>query len=270
MSTTTPITFAVEETYRRLTEHLRELQGVGVAFSGGVDSSLVLAAAVDALGSQCLAVTACSATYPDEEKVRAIEIARFLSARHRVIDTHELEDPAYRSNPPNRCYHCKRELFERLRAIASEAGCTTLVDGSNQDDRTDYRPGRQAVQEYAVRSPLAELGLARQRFVSSRAIEGFPTGIIPPVPASLRESRTARRSPTSGSDESAEPKQPCARSDSASCGPATMAPWSVSSSAVRTSTRLPRPECGSASWRAAAPTATSLWRSISKAIELEQ
>jgi uncharacterized protein len=160
--------------YERLVELLRGLEGAVVAFSGGVDSSLLLAAAVDALGDAALAVTACSPSYPAREREQALEIARLLGARHRCVDSDEMDDPRYRANPKERCYHCKGRLFRRLRAIADEQGLPAVLDGSNRDDANDFRPGGRAAREAAVRSPLAELGLGKDDIRRLSRDRGLP------------------------------------------------------------------------------------------------
>jgi uncharacterized protein len=164
----------LQEAYRRLTEFFDHTGGALVAFSGGVDSSLVLAAARQALGTRALAVTACSPTYPDHERDQAAAIAQRLGARHEFIDSDEFEDPSYRANPPNRCYYCKQELFRKLKAVAAREGLPVVVDGSNADDELDFRPGHKAAEEFGVRSPLAELGFGKNLIRQMAKAQGLP------------------------------------------------------------------------------------------------
>lgn len=134
-----------------------------VAFSGGVDSTLLLKACVDALGpANVTAVTGISQTYTPEEKRTAKRAARALGVRHVLIETDELACSAFAANPADRCYHCKRELFGRIAALAHELGADTFYDASNQDDLADYRPGHRAVEEFGVRSPLVEAGFTKK------------------------------------------------------------------------------------------------------------
>lgn len=140
---------------------LGDLPGLIVAYSGGVDSAYLAFAATRALGARALCVTADSPSYPDRHRRMALRLVEAFGFRHELIQTAELERPEYRANPANRCYHCKTELYTHLRAIARARGIEAIADGSNADDRSDYRPGRQAAREHGVRSPLDEVGLTK-------------------------------------------------------------------------------------------------------------
>ncbi len=143
---------------RELVEAIRPLGQVVVAFSGGADSSLVAWAAHRALGAGAVAVTARSESLAPAEAEMARTLATRIGIAHEEIVYSELAIPGYADNPPDRCYLCKGELFRRLDALAAERGSPAILDGSNADDLADYRPGRRAAGEHAVRSPLAELG----------------------------------------------------------------------------------------------------------------
>ncbi|MBE3133554.1 MAG: ATP-dependent sacrificial sulfur transferase LarE, partial [Acidobacteria bacterium] len=164
-----------DEKEHRLRALLRDLGSVVVAFSGGVDSAYLAWVASGELGDQALSVTADSASYPQRHRELARRLAREFNFRHEFIESSELENPRYRANPPDRCYHCKRDLFEHLSALAASRGFAAVVDGNNADDRGDYRPGRQAASEMGVRSPLDEVNLTKDeiRELSRRA--GLPT-----------------------------------------------------------------------------------------------
>ncbi|MCS7226780.1 MAG: ATP-dependent sacrificial sulfur transferase LarE [Gloeomargarita sp. SKYB31] len=132
---------------------------VVVAYSGGVDSTLVAKVAYDVLGNRALAVTAVSPSLLPEDLSVAQEQAQYIGIPHELMATHELENPNYASNPVNRCYFCKSELHDRLQTLAQRYGSAQIVDGVNADDERDYRPGIQAARERGVRSPLSELGI---------------------------------------------------------------------------------------------------------------
>jgi len=163
------------EKYRALIDMLRESDGVLVAFSGGVDSSLLLVAAHEAQGDRVLAVTGRSPSIPPAEIEAARRLAAQIGARHRIVDTDEFSCDAYLRNPPDRCYHCKKALFTALTGVARQEGLATVVEGSNHDDRDDYRPGAKAREELSVRAPLAEAGLTKDEIRRILREKGFDT-----------------------------------------------------------------------------------------------
>jgi uncharacterized protein len=146
----------------RLEAELAQLGSACVAFSGGVDSSLVLAAAARALGAhRVVAFTAVSPTYLPEELQTALDLAAGLGVRHVVVETHEFDDPSFTGNPRERCYFCKRELVAELARVAAETGCAALLDGANLDDLGDHRPGMRATAEGGVAHPLLAAGIGK-------------------------------------------------------------------------------------------------------------
>ena len=148
--------------YKKLKDMLAGMERVLIAYSGGVDSTFLLKAALDTLGpKRVLAVTAKSKTYPFEELRASKKTAREFGVRHIVIETRELEIPGFRDNPPTRCYACKKELFEGLRTIADEHGIRYILDATNHDDLSDFRPGMNAAKEMGIQSPLVDAGMGK-------------------------------------------------------------------------------------------------------------
>jgi len=166
---------AVVSRERHLYDVLASFESVIVAFSGGVDSAYLAWAATRVLGPAALCVTADSPSYPDYHRQLAVRVARDFGLHHEFVRTSEFEQAEYRANPVNRCYYCKSELYDVLSRLAASRGIAMIVDGSNADDRSDYRPGRTAAREFGVRSPLDEADLTKSdiRELSRRA--GLPT-----------------------------------------------------------------------------------------------
>ena len=145
----------------QLKNWLETMDKVLIAYSGGVDSTLVAKVAYDVLGEQALAITAVSPSLLGEELEEAMAQADFIGITHEIIETQEMDNPDYTSNPVNRCYFCKSELHNHLKPLAAERGYPYVIDGVNADDLKDYRPGIAAAKEKGARSPLAELGISK-------------------------------------------------------------------------------------------------------------
>jgi uncharacterized protein len=166
---------SLQEKFLNLQEILRQMRSVVVAFSGGVDSSFVLAVSKQVLGKNVLAVTAHSQVYAQRELDSAQALARQLGVKHEIVYTRELADPRYVNNPPERCFHCKQELFGKLVPFAKRYSFSHIVDGANASDVNDVRPGMRAHKDFGIRSPLLEAGLIKDEIRLLSKQIGLPT-----------------------------------------------------------------------------------------------
>ena len=160
----------------KLTSVIRDMGKLVVAYSGGVDSAFLLKVAIDTLGAQHVkAVLAMSPTYPSREYERALETASLIGVHVEIIHTKEADDPRFKNNPVDRCYFCKHELFSRIAEYIASGEFTNMVDGSNMDDLSDHRPGKKALREKNIRSPLQEAGMTKADIRELSRQFGLPT-----------------------------------------------------------------------------------------------
>ncbi len=169
------------EKYNKLLDILRQMKSVVLAFSGGVDSTFLLKALKDS-GVRSMAVIGSSETMPESELKNAERMAELICVPYRTITTSELDNPDFARNPVNRCFYCKDELFMKVFRIADAEGYAVVVDGSNSDDLSDWRPGREAALRHGVRSPLVEAGLTKKEIREISKDLGLPTWSKPSAP----------------------------------------------------------------------------------------
>lgn len=162
------------EKLERLSKVIRDLGSVLVCYSGGIDSALVLAVAARELGPRAIGMTAVSPSLPASEREDAARIARALGAEHRLVESNEIARPGYAANGPDRCFHCKSELYEIARDRAAAWGLAAIANGTNTDDFGDYRPGLQAAREAGIKSPLIDAGFGKADVRAVARLLGMP------------------------------------------------------------------------------------------------
>lgn len=172
-----PVTdrITLEKKYQKLQEILRSLESVAVAFSGGVDSTFLLKVAQETLGDKAIAITAYPCSFTERERKETEDFCRENHIHQEICKLNEFEIPGFRQNPPDRCYICKKGIFTRLWEVAKKNNINVLAEGSNMDDLGDYRPGRRAIQELGVRSPLQEAGLYKEEIRELSKDMNLPT-----------------------------------------------------------------------------------------------
>lgn len=165
----------LQEKFQLLKDNIKIRGSAAIAFSGGVDSTFLVRVAHEVLGDKLIAVTATSSTYPERELMEAITYAKDMGVKHIIISSEELDIEGFSSNPKNRCYYCKKELFSKIKDVAKENGVEYVFDGSNIEDTGDYRPGMQAARELEVISPLKEAQLTKADIRELSKELGIPT-----------------------------------------------------------------------------------------------
>ena len=169
------IIMELQDKLKQLEQHIKQMDSLAVAYSGGVDSTFLLKVAHDVLKGHVIAVTAMSSTYPEREFKEAAEFPRGAGIEHIVIESEELEIEGFTDNPPNRCYLCKYELFSKIKEVAEKNNIQFIAEGSNVDDLGDYRPGMQAIKELGIISPLKDAGLDKDEIRILSKQMGLPT-----------------------------------------------------------------------------------------------